>query len=60
MHFYTGNKHTLYLHDSISISIGAARFPYDGSDFENLYNSADYELYKVKKENKCSYSIKNN
>lgn len=43
----------------ISISIGVVCFPNDGGGFDNLYNKADSEMYKVKRKHKGDYSIAN-
>lgn len=40
---------------SLSVSIGIAIAPYDGSDFATLYNKADKALYHVKENGKHSY-----
>lgn len=42
---------------NISISIGIACFPRDGQTLEDLYQKADSELYKVKRNEKGDYSI---
>ncbi len=39
----------------ISVSIGIATAPYDGTDFVTLYNKADKALYHVKENGKHSY-----
>ncbi|MDD3369459.1 MAG: diguanylate cyclase [Lachnospiraceae bacterium] len=41
-------------HD-VSVSIGIARMPVDGSDFQELYGKADKALYYVKQNGKCGY-----
>jgi diguanylate cyclase (GGDEF)-like protein len=41
----------------VSMSIGIASFPANGTDFETLYNNADKALYAVKKGGKASYGI---
>lgn len=40
---------------SLSISIGIATAPHDGTDFATLYNKADKALYHVKENGKHSY-----
>ncbi len=41
--------------DSVSVSIGIATAPADGTDFITLYNKADKSLYFVKQNGKNSY-----
>lgn len=41
--------------ESISVSIGIATAPFDGTDFATLYNKADKSLYFVKQNGKNSY-----
>ena len=41
--------------ESVSVSIGVATAPYDGSDFATLYHKADKSLYFVKQNGKNSY-----
>lgn len=38
-----------------SVSIGIAKYPEDGEDFQELYNAADKALYYVKQNGKDSY-----
>ena len=38
-----------------SVSIGIAKYPEDGADFQELYNAADKALYYVKQNGKDSY-----
>ncbi len=40
---------------SLSVSIGIATAPYDGTDFATLYNKADKALYHVKENGKHNY-----
>lgn len=40
-----------------SISLGAALFPRDGKNFEELYRNADLALYSAKKNGKKQYAI---
>ena len=40
---------------SLSVSIGIAIAPYDGTDFATLYNKADKALYHVKENGRHSY-----
>lgn len=42
---------------AMTVSIGGAIFPNDGSTYLELYKSADQELYKVKKAGRNGYSI---
>lgn len=42
---------------ALTVSIGGAIFPDSGSDYLELYKSADQELYKVKKAGRNGYSI---
>ncbi|MCR4842700.1 MAG: diguanylate cyclase [Eubacterium sp.] len=41
----------------ITVSIGAAIMPEDGSEFETLYQRADEALYHIKNTGKCSYEF---
>lgn len=41
----------------ISVSIGIAIAPFDGSDFASLYSKADKALYHIKKNGKHSYQF---
>lgn len=41
--------------ESLSVSIGIATAPFDGTDFATLYNKADKSLYFVKQNGKNSY-----
>lgn len=40
-----------------SFSVGAALFPRDGRNFEELYNNADIALYHAKKSGKNQYAV---
>lgn len=40
-----------------SFSVGAALFPRDGRNFEELYNNADIALYHAKKSGKNQYTV---
>lgn len=42
---------------SVSASIGIARFPEDGADFETLYANADRALYRAKAMGKDTYAL---
>ncbi len=42
-------------HQQASVSIGIAMHPYDGINYETLYNNADKALYYVMKSGKYSY-----
>lgn len=41
--------------ESVSVSIGIAKAPFDGTDFATLYSKADKSLYFVKQNGKNSY-----
>jgi len=43
------------LEQSVTVSIGIAQFPSDGTDFLELYNAADKALYYVKQNGKRGY-----
>jgi len=41
----------------VSVSIGAAIYPADGTDYETLYKNADKALYQVKENGKNMYAL---
>ena len=41
----------------LSASIGIARYPQDGSTYEDLYESADAAMYQVKQRGKNGYHL---
>lgn len=46
---------TVHCMDNVSVSIGIASAPEDGSDFTTLYKRADKALYHIKNNGKSSY-----
>lgn len=42
---------------TITSSVGIAIFPYDGTDYSELFKHADYALYQVKNNGKNNYQI---
>lgn len=51
-HFFQNFKAGTYTKYSVTASIGAAVFPRDGANFEDLYKAADNALYVAKKRGK--------
>lgn len=51
------NLHVNSVERALTVSIGGAIFPDDGSTYLELYKSADQQLYKVKKAGRDGYSI---
>ena len=41
----------------VSVCVGIAFYPGDGSDYEALYKNADLALYKCKSSGKNSYAV---
>ncbi len=50
---YSGKDRTF----SISASIGISRFPYDGMNYEELYQTADIGLYRTKANGKNGFTL---
>ena len=53
-------EHTYSAHGSsvrVTVSVGVAIYPANGSDYEQLYRSADKALYKVKGSGKNTYEL---
>ena len=41
----------------MTVSVGIARFPADGADYDALYRAADQAMYKAKGQGKDGYSF---
>ncbi len=46
--------------EDVTASVGIALYPQDGTTFEELYNSADIAMYRVKKKRRNSYEFYSN